>query len=525
MSDETVYQLMCLKLKELDVDFTENEVRKACDFTDGHPYNVNLVVSFIVEEGFDVFLANPSDIVEIKSQRGHEFIRRIKFSDVECDIVAVLHEYRYCDLEFIIAALAEDHGELTEAVRKLEDFCCIGRKDRMLTLSPPIRDAVRRDRRFQRDAGWMQVVGKRIVEAIKEYEASESLSISFLDSAIPEILRSGDRIEFISTLILPSHFLRVGRDYYDKSNFSRSIEFCQKALEGERQLSMDARIEAGRLLGLAFTRLNADDPRINGVINRLRTYNTTTAKRVAFFIEGFRARRKGRYDVAEAKFREASELDKENYHINRELSAVLCRLDRFAEAEPFARAAYNRTPDNPYILDVLVEALEGMATQGIKVDGKEIARLNTELEVICETGGFQFHKVRASRKMYVRNSYEALASVTSVISSSGHSNAEAYFRRAQMYARSSDFKRARSDIDRIREISTSDPEAFRYADEAEIECLIGERRFAEAKDGIEKRFVGARQIERRLLKSLATAIAYAPSGVPQHLRDWAKKYR
>jgi len=525
LSDETVYQLLCLKLKELEIDFTEAEVKKACEFTDGHPYNINLVVSFIVADGFDSFLANPSDIIEIKSQRGHDFIKRISFSQLEADVVSVLHEYRYCDLEFLLTALAATANVLTEAVRKLEDFCCIERKDRMLTLSPPIRDAVRRDKRFARASEWLSSVGQRIVAAIKEYEASESLSISFIDSAIPEILRSGSGAGFVSALILPSHFLRVGRDYYDKGNFRRSTEFCTKALEGESQLSMDARIEANRLLGLAITRLNPDDLRLDDILRKLRGYGTTTAKRVAFFIEGFRARRKGKYDIAEQKFKLASQLDKENYHINRELSSVLCRLGRFAEAEPFARAAYNRSPDNPYILDVLVESLEGMAQQGLAVNGKEIARLNSELETICAIGSFHFHKVRVSRKLYGQSkSTEAISLLANVIS--GHEGGlEAYFRRAQMYIRSHDLKRARGDIGTIRAMSNSEPDAFRYADELEVDCLIAESRFVEAKSEIDTKFGGASGIEKRLYRSLASAVAYAPAGVPQWLKEWSKRYR
>jgi tetratricopeptide (TPR) repeat protein len=525
LSDETVYQLLCMKLKELEIDFTESEVRKACEFTDGHPYNINLVVSFIADIGFDIFLANPSEIIEIKSQRGHDFIKRIQFSELEADIVAVLHEYRYCDLEFLLAALEVDANELTEAVRRLEDFCCIERKDRMITLSPPIRDAVRRDKRFGRTDDWLGSVGRRIVAAIKEYESSESLSISFLDSAIPEILRSGSGFGFVSALILPSHFLRVGRDYYDKGNFRRSIEFCQKALEGDAQLSMDAKIEASRLLGLAITRLNPDDLRVNSILDKLRSYGTTTSKRVGFFIEGFRARRKGRYDVAEEKFKLASQLDKENYHINRELSSVLCRLGRFAEAEPFARAAYNRSPDNPYIVDVLIESLEGMAQQGLAVNGKEIARLNGDLEAICTDGGFHFHKVRNSRKLYGQSKQIEAISMLAKVISGDRNDLEAHFRRGQMYVRSHDLKRARNDIARIRTMGESETDAFRYADELEVDCLIAESRFVEAKSEIETKFGGASGIEKRLYRSLVSAIAYAPSGVPQWLKDWSKQYR
>ncbi|WP_164754835.1 hypothetical protein, partial [Mesorhizobium sp. M7A.F.Ca.CA.001.12.2.1] len=187
--------------------------------------------------------------------------------------------------------------------------------------------------------------------------------------------------------------------------------------------------------------------------------------------------------------------------------------------------AYNRSPDNPYILDVLVESLEGMAQQGLKVNSKEIFELNSDLEAICTAGGFLFHKVRNSRRLYGQSKQVEAISILANLISGDEVSLEAYFRRAQMYVRSHDLKRARTDIAKIRTMGDSETDAFRYADELEVDCLIAENRFVEAKNEIGMRFGGASGIEKRLYRSLVNAIAYAPAGVPQWLKDWSKQYR
>ena len=78
LSDASTYDLMCLLLNELNVEFTEGEARQACTFADGHPFNVHFIAAYIAGEGMDVMLADPHEVLELNYQRGHEFIRQYR---------------------------------------------------------------------------------------------------------------------------------------------------------------------------------------------------------------------------------------------------------------------------------------------------------------------------------------------------------------------------------------------------------------------------------------------------------------
>lgn len=521
LPDDVVYELMCLLLNEFDVEYTEEEARQACSLTDGHPYNIHFIAAYIKGEGIDVALADPAEIIERKFEISQKFIRGIAFSDLEADIVAVLHEYRFCEIEFILFALNRSGAEVVEAVRRLEDFCCLERRDRVLLISPPLRDAIRRDKRFSRDEEWKTEVAERVIKGLESYQAEDNVPLSLIDTAIPELIRTGRSIPFVTALILPSHFLRVARDYYDRRNWTRSAEFCEKALDLDSQLSMDAKVEANRLLGLARTRIDPEDTKITDVIGSLRRYGTATARRVAFFMEGFRARRRGNYEEAEEKFLQASELDRENYHINRELSWLLCRTERYSEAEPYARAAHRRSPDNPYILDVLIEAMEGRASQGQNVDRAELQRLYLSLESACQTGNCQFFAIREAKQIYSQgqDKSRAIVQMDKAVEKSSDKG-DAFYHRGEMYIRSNT-ARVREDIRNLRALN--DKEARRSANVLEVNCLIAEGQFVEAKKYLDNNFSSSPRIVGTLEMRLARAIGFSPSGQPEWLQTWAKK--
>lgn len=521
LSDESSYELMCLILNELGIDYNEHEARQACKFAEGHPFNIKFIAAYVAGEGIDLALSDPHEILEMNYQSGYKFIRNIDFSETESDIMALLREYRFCELEFVLSSLENRHSDLTEAVRRLEDHCCIERRDRILTVAPPLRDAIRRDTRFSRSASWLSAIAEKVIDNLLTYNGEDNINISLIDSAIPIMIKSGKDIPFLTNLILPSHFLRVGRNYYDRSNWPRAIEFCRKALESEQRMSVDAAIEANRLLGLALTRINPDDVAISDVISKLRTYSTSTANRIAYFIEGFRARRKGDYDIAEDRYMSAAKLDKANYHISREISYVLCRMERFLEAEPYARIAYNRSPDNPYILDVLIEAIEGKAASGAAINKKELGDLYNSLKDACVSGGFLFYQVREARRLYStdKERENAFALIGKAIDSSGD-KIEAIYRRALMHVRSGDSKSARADIEQLRKIDIK--ESRRFADELEVNCFIVDNQFEVAKKFIDDNFSKARGLARVLETKLSRAIAFSPDGLPKWLTDWAK---
>jgi tetratricopeptide (TPR) repeat protein len=524
LSDETTFELLSLTLKDLDVDFDEGDARKASEFADGHPFNVNFIAAYIADVGMDVLLADPGEVIEFKLEKGTEFLQRINFSEIECDILTILHEYSFCDLAFITNALG--NIAIVDSIRNLEDHCCVERREKQITISPPLRDAIRRDKRVSRSNEWAAEVARRVVASLQSYQADESLPLSFIDNAIPDLLRSKTNVPFVSILILPSHLLRVGRDYFNKESWQRCVEFCSKALQSETILTMDAKIEANRLLGLSFVRIDHEDPKIDAIIKKLRSYATRTAQRVAFFIEGFRARRRGEYEVAEERYNEAYRIEPKNFHINRELSSVLCKMGRYAEAEPFARAALNNSPDNPYILDVLVEALEGKSRQGLPINYAELKGLDVALERVCESGGFNFYAIRESRRLFAtKRRVDAFALIANAIardSKAVEGNVEGLIQRAEMFIEAGDLSSARKDIENLRKFGSHHLECIRHADRLEIDCLIAEGRLQDAKAQAQKTLSYSDRVLSTTYLKIAKAIAYEPSGCPRSLIEWSK---
>jgi hypothetical protein len=521
LDDETVFELMCLKLKELDIDFQIDEVKIAQKFTDGHPFNINLVVAYIAEEGMSILLSDPSEVLESKAERGQSFIRRIDFSDIESDIVAILHEYVSADIDFIFAALDKGGVDVTEALRRLEDFCCIERREQLFVLSPLIRDAIRRDKRFSRDDKWAGVIGARVLDTIKEVEDFENVTLSFIDGAIYQMLKTGQMISHLNSIILPTHLLRLGRQYYDRGKWQSAVDFMHRALEREYDLTMDAKVEANRILGLALTRIDSNSSGIGEVVKTLRRYGTATARRVAFFVEGFRARRNGQYPAAEEKFLAAAALGSQNYHINRELSSVLCHQGRYSEAEPYARAAYSRTPENPYIVDILIEALEGKVLEGYSQNRAEVARLYEELKVLCDSGGYQFYDVRIAR---IQKSSKKIQSLVIQENDFDDGDLMLILRRGQLRAKDGDLRGARADMKILRDGAEKTKEYGIYALELECQCYIAESRFKEAKDVVDRSSWIGPAIQTRLYRELARAVGYSPNAAPLDIRDWAKSY-
>ena len=522
MSDDMTRELMALILNELKVDFRDDELSQICMFAGGHPFNIHFIAAYVASEGLDIALSDPTEILEQNYERGLDFLRRIPFSDLQIEIVAVLKEYRFCDLEFMAAALDKSSLELAESVRNLEDHCVVERRDRMLNIAQPLRDGLRRDARFRKSDEWHTEVGRRVVESLAGFETEESVPLSLIDSAIPEMIRQGHTGQLLSNLILPSHFLRLGRSYYDRKRWSDAAEFCRKALEGQSQLTTDAKTEAYRLLGLALARIDPDLDEIGEVVSNLRSYLSQTAKRVAYFIEGFQGRRRGDYDVAESCYRAAAAIEPRNYHIGRELSFVLCQMGRYPEAEPFARIAYRKAPDNPYILDVLIESIEGKSKQGMSVDSRELQTLYSELEAVCKVGKTEFFNIRYAKRIANEgpNSPEAANRLSDTVARAvDEEKIEALCVRALINIKQSAFKLARNDI---RELSRLGSEARRRGDVLEVECLIAEGIFEEAKQILDVRFGKSRRVAETLQVKLARAIAFSPAGVGPALRSWAK---
>jgi hypothetical protein len=80
----------------------------------------------------------------------------------------------------ILALVAADPVEIVRHLRVLEEFSCIECRDHYHRISPPIREAIRRDPRFQKDDNWRQSIGAKICDLIKDYEDDDRVAVHIL---------------------------------------------------------------------------------------------------------------------------------------------------------------------------------------------------------------------------------------------------------------------------------------------------------------------------------------------------------
>jgi hypothetical protein len=331
LSDKDVGEILGLALNRDKVEYTRDQARRVVELIDGHPYNVQFAVQFIRAYGIQSLIDDPRDLIEWKNRRAEDFLARIEFSETESNALSILSEYRYLASGTIAEAIGADTQTVATVLRRLEEFCCIERRGNYFHITHPIREGVRRDPRFERTNEWKQRVADKICDLVSSYKDEDDVPLSILDSSIQAAARSGKPHPYLSMFILPSHLLRIARDYYDADKRTLCMEFCARAFGMKDRLTSDALVEVLRLWGLSAARSNEKEA-FKNVLQELAKLHSRIARRVRLFLEGFDLRNRSRLDEAEEKFRAAWDLGKHNQSINRELAKLYCRQKRYVDA-------------------------------------------------------------------------------------------------------------------------------------------------------------------------------------------------
>jgi hypothetical protein len=525
LNEETTKELLSLKLKAMNIEFNSGDIDVISEFLDGHPFNVRFAVNFISSYGIKSIVSDPSALIEWKNKRAKEFLERIEFAQIDTDILAALSEYVMLSFDTIFAILPHTQKDVAARLRVLEEFCCIERKQGYFTITPPIREAARRDKRFERNDNWKQEIGKAICSALKEYSDSDHVPVGVLQSATIAAAYGADAPRFLSALILPSHLLRIAKEFYDGDKRVLSLQYAKKAYESKDRLTEDGQIEALRLWGLASIR-TSNEQNYQEVVDALSTYSSSVARRIKFFLEGFRLRLKGRFDEAETQFLEAWKLGKRNQSTNRELASLYCKQKRYADAEMYARAAYKSDQINPYILDIMAETLLGKLEAGLDVDGTELMAIIDDLKTHGDAPGLSFYLVREAQQLMRQRRYgDALAAINKAVERTSGLLAP-YFMRAEIHLAMGSIPGAERDANKIDQLLKATG-GFSKEDEArlkeiEIRIYIEKRQFNVAKDLITRSGVLPGRVCSWLYDLLARAVCADPSKASESIKQWAQ---
>ena len=525
IKSEDAKEIIGFTLKQLGVEFTDEQLDQLSEISGGHPFNIRFAAGLAQHYGVEPFLQDPSLYIAWRDKRGEAFLSEITFSAIEEEIVACLVDYRYLATDAMLELIDASLEETSEALRNLQDFCCLEFRDGMFHLANPIREAARRDERFQRDASWHRAAASKIVRAIEVYSSEDQVPLGLLETATMAAVRGDGAPDYVRALILPSHLLVMAREHYDGGRRAQCIDLCKQAYSFKATMTIDAQVEALRLWALSAARLK-NDPEFNQAVGHLQSYRRPVSERVLAFSQGLKARLEHRDDDAESFFKKAWGFSKTNASINRELAKIYSGQRRYIEAEKYARQAYSTSPTNPYILDIMLEVLLGKRAQGMSVDADELVEITTSLERYGNEPGLSFYPVREAQRFLSQRDYSRAISSANTAIRMTPKLAAPYFIRFEAELKSGSLKIAERTLEELTalldDIDGSDGEASKLA-ECQVQLLIERGQFGPAKERAEADRRIPKATREHLFTAIARAIAFEPRNVPSDLKAWAHR--
>ncbi|MDG4898691.1 tetratricopeptide repeat protein [Mesorhizobium sp. WSM4976] len=394
LSHETARRLVKSLLKAQDLYATDAEVESLTELGEGHPYNYYRMVGEIKEKSISVFLSTVNQFVEWKHRKSSEYVKRLKLSDDEIAVVSALNLIPQADFEALAASLHMVPEALGMALEKLIYDHVVEFSIDLYKISPALRVAVERDRRFTLSkaarAEILGTIAKTLTVRIEEGTAA----VQLVDAAVlAEIETAAGVSAFAQALVLPSHYVWLARRSYDRQDFQESIRLARIGLEGKGRLSRNGKVAACRYLCPSAARLGDDAAFAEGIAILKADSGASWTRSNIEFLLGFNERLKGNLPQAEDHLREALAFSTDNFSAARELASVCAARGNLDDAEAFAREAQQQAPDNAYVLDILISVLIRRHGRSVK-HSTEIEGLFQSLEKVGDEGGRSFYTTR-----------------------------------------------------------------------------------------------------------------------------------
>ena len=527
-NDEDIKSIMGLRLKQYNIPYDSEQIDNLIESIEGHPFNVNYIVGVAKSYGLEQFFLMRDEFNAWRRRRANEFINQIEFSETDKKIMSIISQFRFVPIEMLVNTIESSQTEISISLRNLEDSGCIERNQYYYRLSSPLRDAIQRDSRFQMDKDLRQKTAQSVVEVVAGYKNDDNVSVELIEVGITASIVSGesDKYKFLTDIILPSHFLRLARQSYDRNDHKLAVDLCEQALSREVLLTEEGKIEALRIRGLSLARLR-ERGKLKDNNSDLRRVGSKYAKIIAFFLEGFDNRLAGDLDGAESAFLKGYSLGHENYHIMRELAQVYLRQGRFAEAETYARKAHEFAPTNPFQIDMLISVLVGKAQCRDEIlDSQEIRTLMKDLERYDEKEGRTFFLAKqADLALIAGNITEALEWADKAVQLSPN-RFTSLMTRAQIRMKAGDLAGVSHDLDLMKTIiddsSTGEGKSWLVEyDKIKIRLYLEQRRYRDAK----KHLYLARQLPKhvfgQMMKQIVVAIKWDQNFRDHEIIQWA----
>ena len=391
---ESSERLLSRLLRDQDITVDPKSYQTLLKLSDSHPFNFYRMMEDITRIGVDAFLADPRNFIDWKHSHSSEYISKVHLELVDVLVLALLNLVSELDFSSIAAALPNEANELSASLSRLLDLHVLETVVDLFSVSPAMRVAVEKDRRFVLPEALQESALKSVSNSLSVRLEDGTAPVALIDAAVIASIQSKSSFTTIaSSFILPSHYVWLANRSYDQKRYGDSIRLAREALQAKDRLSASAIIAAARFICLSAARLGESATFHEGIGVLELLPKDDWAKSNIEFLHGFNLRMKGHLPDGERRFRAAYRLSPGNSSAARELASVCLARNNLADAERFAREAQSHAKANPYHLDILISVL-------IRRHGKdarhvsELDDLFAVLEAVGEEGGKSFFSTR-----------------------------------------------------------------------------------------------------------------------------------
>lgn len=455
LDEQSSKNLLAVWLKHYGIDGDLQLLSDIAQHVSGHPRTIQVAAKLAGEFGKGRLLAQRHEFLLALRSQARTLISDLSIDPARERMLALFVEYEYLSHEDLAIANPDQDEETQQALGFLVDHGILESDGHYVRIAPYLPIAFTRDRWSAETRDYLTQARKRFIDHLKTISTTEHVNISTLDSAVISSLQSdtADENPLLQRYLLPSHLLRVARGFYDKRDYARTIDLASRAYEAKGKLSFDAQIEALRLIGLSSVR-KGDRDSLEQCLDDLSKGSDQLSQRNWNFINGFKERYDGKPEVAYRYYHKAYELGgSRNFNILREL-AQLCRvLRKLPEGESFARAALSIAPNNPYVLDNLIEIVieRHWGDKKFLQENEELHDLLGRLETSSKFEGRSYFEARFSHLQRSLGDKQSAAEWARKAGSATPHHVPVLLQLARAELANGDFKRARDAVAKARE--------------------------------------------------------------------------
>lgn len=343
MSTDAIELLLRESIRKEGITATTAQIKEISPYINGYPPAAQLVLGYVKNYGFDLFLADKGGLTSFLARRFDTFIDRLRLNNKENEILKILASDLYLPFEAIQALIDCPDIEAAQLIRHLIDLNLVVSVDSDYIVSPPVQVALINRLGFLSRKDYFKLA--KILREKFWIEDDELPKLSIVDAIIHALAYSDlEELNEFKDIVLPAQLFKVAKQKYNAGDWRGAVTLAKRALQ------LDDRLHGARtVLFKALVRLRywREAGQVLDVIDQM-------SRRERFYLRGFLEWKQGHPTSALNWFRLGWEGGDQSLSILRDSAYCSFVSGKMDDARFYINKALERTRDK-FILDLAAQ--------------------------------------------------------------------------------------------------------------------------------------------------------------------------